>query len=140
MAKQGPIILIEDDADDKELFEDILRELGIENKVIWFGDTDKVIDYLQTTTDQPFLIVCDMNLPKEDGLHFKKRLDQNEELRRKSIPFIFYSTSVDKRSVTEAFTETAVQGFFHKNSNFTELKKTVRLMCEYWQECWHPNS
>jgi len=34
--KHGPIILIEDDADDKDVFQDILKDLKVFNPVVWF--------------------------------------------------------------------------------------------------------
>ena len=33
MAKRGPIIIVEDDADDEAIFTDILKELDIRNKL-----------------------------------------------------------------------------------------------------------
>ena len=33
MAKEGPIIMIDDDEDDQETFAEILEELGIQNKL-----------------------------------------------------------------------------------------------------------
>jgi hypothetical protein len=38
--KTGPIILIDDDPDDKDVFIDILKELNVANKVIWFQNCD----------------------------------------------------------------------------------------------------
>ncbi len=41
MAKTGPIVLLEDDADDHGVLADILNELNIQNKLVWFtNDTD----------------------------------------------------------------------------------------------------
>ena len=45
--KSGPIILIEDDAGDKDVFQDILRDLELSNPVIWFQDCDVAFSYLK---------------------------------------------------------------------------------------------
>ena len=138
--KSGPIIVIEDDADDKDIFEEIIMELNIVNEAIWFSNSIDAWHYLKTTTQQPFIIFCDINLPKQNGIDFKKQLDGDKELREKSIPFVFYSTSVDPRAVKQAYTEMTVQGFFQKKSTYNELKETIKLIVAYWEECKHPNT
>ena len=54
--KHGPVILIEDDADDKDVFQDILKDLKVFNPVIWFKNCDEAFSYLKTTSEQPFII------------------------------------------------------------------------------------
>jgi CheY-like chemotaxis protein len=49
--------------------------------------------YLETTQDRPFIILCDINLPGMKGNDLKKIIDDNENLPKKSIPYIFYTTS-----------------------------------------------
>lgn len=138
--KSGPIILIEDDADDKDVFRDILKEINVPNSVIWFQNCDEAFSFLEATSDQPFIIFCDVNLPGLSGIECKHQIDENKELRKKSIPFIFYSTAVDQKTVNEAYTKMTVQGFFQKKNTYGELKETIKLIVAYWEECKHPNS
>ncbi|HZI53161.1 MAG TPA: response regulator [Chitinophagaceae bacterium] len=138
--KSGPIIAIENDVDDKEVFEDILNNLEVANKLIWFDNCDAAFGYLKTTTDQPFIIFCDVNVPGLSGMQFKRQIDEDHQLRKKSIPFVFYSTSVDQKTVNEAYTHMTVQGFFQKENSIGEMTKTVRLILDYWNECKHPNT
>jgi CheY-like chemotaxis protein len=138
--KSGPVIILEDDIDDQELLESIFRELNVKNKLIWFTIPGEAFNYLKTTSDQPFIIFCDVNLPMETGINFKKRIDDDPYLRQKSIPFVFYSTSVDQKTVNEAYTKMTVQGFFQKGNSFEEIKKTIRLIIDYWMLCKHPNA
>src|SRR5687767_2669951 len=100
--KEGPIIVVEDDADDRDIMEQILKELEVENKVVWFTSSKDAFAYLKTTSEQPFLIMCDVNLPGENGIEFKWRVDADRQLRKKSIPFVFYSTAVNQTSVNDA--------------------------------------
>jgi CheY-like chemotaxis protein len=88
MSKMGPIVVIEDDEDDRQLFISAVRDLNIENAIEWFPETASAMDFLINTTASVFLIFCDINLPGSDGLDFKRQIDRNPELRRKSIPFI----------------------------------------------------
>ena len=138
--KSGPIILIDDDPDDKEVFFDILKELQIPNSVIWFQNCDEAFTYLKKTTEQPFIIFCDLNLPGLSGLEFKRNIDEDKQLRKKSIPFVFSSTTVDQKTVDKAYTEMTVQGFFQKPNSYEELKNLIRLIADYWDHCRHPNS
>ena len=140
MAKAGPIVIIEDDIDDKDLFMEILKELNVPNTAVWFTRTEDAFDYLKSTTDQPFLIFSDVNLPKQNGIEFKRQLDSDPELRKKSIPFIFYSTSVAQKIVNEAYTKMTVQGFFQKANSYEEIKNNIRLIIGYWTACKHPNT
>ena len=93
--KSGPIIIIDDDADDRAIFESALEELTINNKRLWFTNCKDAFDHLRKTDEQPFIIFCDVNIPELAGIEFKRQLDKDPSLRKKSIPFIFYSTSVD---------------------------------------------
>lgn len=136
----GPIILIEDDEDDQEIFEEVLAELKIPNKLIMFSRSSDAYDFLENTSQQPYIIISDVNLPGISGLEFKNRLDANEKLRKKSIPFVFYSTSAEKKFVTEAYMNLTVQGYFLKANNYNDIKNQVRTIFEYWKICQHPNS
>jgi len=138
--KWGPIIIIDDDPEDRAIFESALEELTIGNKRLWFKNCKDAFDYLRKNDEQPFIIFCDINIPELAGIEFKRQIDKDPFLRKKSIPFIFYSTSVDQATVNEAYTEMTVQGFFRKKNRYDEIKKDIKLILEYWQECRHPNA
>jgi len=139
MSKKGPIILVEDDKDDQELIKEVLHSIGVLNKLICFSNGAEALDYLKTTIEQPFLILCDINMPVMDGITLRKHINNNERLRKKSIPFVFLTTTAGKPAITEAY-EMSVQGFFEKGSSLSEINDTLQLICDYWQRCRHPNS
>jgi len=138
--KSGPIVIIEDDADDREILQDILQDIHIRNKLVWFPRADEAFSYLKTSGESPFIILCDINLPGQNGIEFKRQLDADPQLRTKSIPFIFYSTAVNQEAVNEAYTRMTVQGFFQKGNNYEEMKKDIQLILDYWNVCQHPNT
>jgi two-component SAPR family response regulator len=135
-----PIILVDDDDEDEELLKDALDELGIENKLIRFENCITAFDYLKRTTEIPFIIISDVNLPRLNGIEFKRQIDEDPLLRSKSIPFVFFSTSTDKKAVDTAYKEMTVQGFFQKPISFQDLKRIIKLIFDYWRECKHPNA
>ena len=140
MSRSGPIIIIEDDNDDKQIFENILSELEVPNTVIFFENTNDAFDFLLATNLSPFIIFSDINLPGKTGLDFKKELDENESLRKKCIPFLFYSTSTVQRDVNQAYTEMTVQGFFQKGTEYSEMRAMIKIIIDYWTLCKHPNT
>ncbi len=140
MSKLGPIIIVEDDQDDKELFEDITKEIGIENKLIWFNNAQEAFDYLKTTSDAPFMIFSDVNMPKLNGLEFKKKIDNDVVLRRKSIPFVFFTSGALQDEIDGAYSTMTVQGFFVKAHDYNEMKLLLKSIYYYWKHCKHPNS
>ncbi len=86
----GPILIIDDDLDDWEIFKMIFTELGVENNLLFFDKAKKALDYLYETKDKPFLILCDVNMPLMTGIEFRKKLNEDEYLRRKSILSYLY--------------------------------------------------
>ncbi len=138
--KTGPIILIEDDADDKAIFEENLLELNVKNELIWFNNTKSAFEFLKTTDKNPFVIICDVNMPIQNGLELKEQIDNDSEIRTKSIPFVFYSTSVNQYAVEKAYLKMTVQGFFQKGNDDEEIKNNLKIIIDYWTYCKHPNS
>jgi CheY-like chemotaxis protein len=135
----GPIVCIEDDQDDQHLMSVAIKELQLTNELYFFSDGESAIQFLIDTPLKPFVIFCDINLPKTNGIELRKRLNDNEYLRKKSIPFIFVSTATSPETVQTAY-DVTVQGFFRKPDTYSGLKEQIKLIMTYWKECLHPNS
>lgn len=139
MPKSGPIVFIEDDIDDQELFSEAIDQLKISNKIRFFDNGQEALSYLLTTSEQPFIIFCDINMPVLNGIELRNEMNNDEYLKGKSIPFIFLTTAANKEVVEEAY-YMSVQGFFQKPQNFPEIKSILQEVINYWQKCQHPNS
>ena len=138
MNKGGPIIIIEDDLDDQEMFSDVFEHITCTNEIIFFADGQEALDFLTTTSIEPFIIFSDINMPKLSGLELRRKVHENEDLRLKSIPYLFFSTSAEQSHVVEAYSK-SIQGFFVKPSDFSELKETISTIVHYWNKCVSPN-
>jgi len=138
MNKRGPIIIIEDDKDDQEIFTEIFEELDFDNELLFFNDGVPALEYLETSDTEPFLILSDINLPKLNGLELREKIHTNEDLQMKCIPYLFFSTSAEQKHVIEAYSQ-SVQGFFVKPRKYSELKSTIKKIVEYWKECVSPD-
>lgn len=137
MNKTGPIILIEDDLDDQEILTEIFKELNYSNEVVFFDDSIKALEYLTNTDVEPFIVLSDINMPKLSGIELREKVHNNEDLRMKSIPYLFFSTSAEQKHVIDAYSR-SIQGFFIKPNSYDKLKRTITKIVEYWQECESP--
>lgn len=138
MNKRGPIIIIEDDMDDQYILTDIFNELNYDNELIFFADSVEALEYLVNTEIEPFLVLSDINMPKLNGMELREKIHNNEDLRLKSIPYLFFSTRAEQRHVIDAYSR-SIQGFFVKPADYNKLKKVIVTIVEYWQECESPN-
>jgi CheY-like chemotaxis protein len=138
MQNKGPVILIDDDADDHSLTVEVLKDIGVKNPILTFTKCEEAYQYLIASGDeQPFLIISDINLPKLNGIELKKMIDGNPSLRKKSIPFIYYSTSGNKTLVDKAY-ENNIQGFFLKESSLEKIKTSLAKVIDYWGQSLRP--
>jgi CheY-like chemotaxis protein len=136
--KNGPIIVIEDDADDQEFLTEIFQKLNYQNEVLFFFDGQEALDHINTSRDLPFLILSDINMPKLDGFALREKLKTDSNLSNKCIPYLFFSTASNQKAVIDAYSQ-SVQGFFVKSSTMIELEKTISVIMEYWRRCAAPN-
>jgi CheY-like chemotaxis protein len=138
MNKTGPIVIIEDDNDDQELLVEVFEKLKYDNKLVFFGDSVKALEYLTETDIEPFLVISDINMPVLSGMELRDKIHNNEDLRLKSIPYLFFSTSGEQKHVIDAYSR-SIQGFFVKPTSFDKLTNIMQKIVEYWQECESPN-
>ncbi len=138
MNKNGPIIIIEDDNDDQKILAEIFDELEYKNKLVFFSDGEQALIYLTETDLEPFLVLSDLNMPKLNGMELREKIINNEDLRLKCIPYLFFTTVAEQTHVIDAYSR-SIQGFFVKPNNYEKLKKVLIKIVEYWQECESPN-
>ncbi len=139
MNKKGVIIIIEDDADDIFLLEEVFNSLNYPNKRIYFPNGEDALEFLCRTDIIPFLILSDINMPRLDGFALRQKLHTDAALQLKCIPYLFFSTAMNRKMVIDAYSM-SVQGFFVKQNSFQELEKTIQIIMEYWTRCAAPNN
>ena len=139
MSKTGPIILVEDDVNDVDVVKAAITDNGITNPILCFYGAMQALDYLCTTTDKPFLILCDIRMQGMNGLEFRNAINDDDFLRKKAIPFVFLTAAVSQDIIDEAY-DLTVQGFVEKPRDYGQLKKMLHNIFVYWSTCLHPNS
>ena len=134
-----PIIIIEDDIDDQEIITQVLESIHVPNKAVFFNNGKEALHFLQKEDVHPFVILSDINMPVMNGFELRKRISEDETLRKKTIPFVFYTTAADQKAVSIAY-DLTVQGFFVKPNDIGALTRVLKSILEYWKYCIHPNT
>jgi CheY-like chemotaxis protein len=120
------------------IFEPILTELAPENKVLFFLDPERAIDYLKTTQERPFLIISEVGMQRMNGIELRREIEQDPLLRKRAIPFIFFTNPIHRQQVEDAY-ELTIQGFFEKKESMAEARAQLAAIVTYWSNCLHPN-
>lgn len=89
MSQSGPIIVVEDDDDDQFLVKQSLSELGVKNQCLFFSNGQQAYRYLLDSKEQPFLILCDINMPVMNGLELRERIESDQCSKRKQSLLFF---------------------------------------------------
>ena len=111
----APILIVDDDTDDQDLLQAAWKELEYENELLFFSTGEEVLTYLQEEKRTPFLILCDVNIPKMDGFQLKAKLLQDTQMNYKSIPFVFWSSLASTAQIQRSY-DLGGNGFFVKET------------------------
>ena len=114
-ATNSLILLVEDDVNQRALFEEELCDEGY--RVVTAGDGREALK--MASQHKPDLVVMDVNMPVMDGLDTLARL---LEVDRK-VPVIIHTAYASYR---DSFSSWSADAYIVKNSNLSELKQTVR--------------
>ena len=114
-ASDSLILLVEDDVNQRALFEEELCDEGY--RVVTAGDGREALNV--ASQHKPDLVVMDVNMPVMDGLDTLARL---LEVDRK-IPVIIHTAYASYR---DSFASWSADAYVVKNSDLSELKATVR--------------
>ena len=107
------ILVAEDDADDRLLIRNAFEASGMPGKLGFVNDGEELLDYLYRrgkyanggSTDQPGIILLDLNMPKVDGREALKVIKNDDALKR--IPIVVLTTSNAEIDVVRADREAA---------------------------------
>ena len=115
------VLIIDDDADDRELLREVLQRDGIE-PVLALESAQQVLAYLreiERDEDLPHLIVTDLNMQGMTGLELLHALKSAERYRR--IAVVIYSTSSYQKDVQRCLLAGANE-YITKPSNYAGLR------------------
>lgn len=112
------ILLVDDDPDDRFVFQDALQSIDTTVSLDTAFDGVDALKKLGENTRLPQLIFLDLNMPRMNGKRFLKEIKSSGQYR--SIPVIVYSTSSNPTDVEETKQLGATE-FVTKPNNYDEL-------------------
>src|SRR6476661_9089593 len=97
MKRKHQILIVDDDADDREIIRDAFMSSVEEQEYVFIENGDKLLEYLENATNggAPSLIMLDLNMPGKDGRETLKELKTNGRFQH--IPTIVFTTSSSQR-------------------------------------------
>ena len=127
------IFIADDDADDRDMFEDALVEISSEIKLNQAKDGKELMDMLEELVPPiPDVIFLDLNMPLKNGFECLEEIRNTDKLRK--IPIVIFSTSCDKDFIDRAYKQGA-DYYICKPSSFALLKNMVsRILAIDWQQ------
>ena len=132
MNKAGAIVIIDDDVDDRDILNEIFRDLNLPNEICFFTSGQAALSYLQLSHSNPFIIISDLHLQEFDGFHLREKISQDRVISDKCIPLIFVTTGTTRENLRRAY-QSSVQGIFYKPPQYDKWKYLIRDIYEYWQ-------
>ena len=135
------ILLVEDDSVDVMNVQRAFKKNSINNPLHVAFNGVEALNMLRGTNGKPKLnpvpgvILCDINMPKMNGIEFLKELRNDEAL--KSCSVFIMTTSNDEQDKFEAY-KLNVAGYVLKPLSFEKFVSAVSILNNYWKLCEHP--
>ncbi|TPD73529.1 response regulator [Flavobacterium microcysteis] len=125
-------MLADDDEDDRNFFNDAIKELKINNNLTVFKNGRELMDYLERPDIVlPHILFLDLNMPSKSGNECLTEIRQNPKFKDMSIAI--YSTSSSDKDIEETFVGGA-NIYIKKPNDFANLKKVLREVVNInWQ-------
>ena len=132
MEELKPILIAEDDSDDRYLINRAFRDVMLPGQLKFVDSGKELFKYLDlvlTDSQLPGLIVLDLNMPMMDGIETLVALKASS--RYKHIPVVIFTTSInpleEQRSRALGATD-----FIIKPSSYDEVKHAAKLFHSYF--------
>jgi len=117
------ILLVDDDEDDRVLFEEALEDLALDVRLETSENGLRAMEYLQDTKGTlPDIVFLDLNMPLVSGRECLEQIRNDEDL--KTIKVVIYSTSFNLDTVM-LLKNLGADGYLCKPGNYSDLKKAI---------------
>ncbi len=134
-----PILIADDDPEDRMLMQDALRECRLRNPLYFVEDGEQLLDFLKhrgqfadpETSPRPGLVLLDLNMPKVDGIEALETIRADPDLR--TMPVVVLTTSNATTDVHSCYA-LGVNSFITKPVTFEGLVEAVKVLGRYWFE------
>jgi CheY-like chemotaxis protein len=135
------ILLVEDDHVDVMNMQRAFKKNDITNPLHIAFNGIEALSMMRGTngkpkiTPTPQIILCDINMPKMNGIEFIRELRKDPEF--KGISIFIMTTSNDDKDKLEAY-DLNVAGYILKPLSFEKFVNTIAVLNSYWKLLEHP--
>ena len=121
------VLVVEDNADDRELLLRQLRKSGMDSHVKFISNGREALDFLTAPpstllAEEQIAVFLDLKLPEVNGLELLRQVRSGGEL--KAIPVIVMTSSNDPKDLEEC-QKLKVTNYVSKPVTFTSFSKAV---------------
>lgn len=140
---QSVIMVVEDDASDRELIKMAFGGVGLTDVVHFVNDGSEAIAYMMgegkySDRDKhpyPTFIITDLKMPHASGLEVLAHLKANPGF--KVIPTVVLTGSSDPDDIKKTYMLGA-SSFHVKPPTLAELRNQIKVLHDYWMTCQVP--
>lgn len=128
------ILVIEDNAGDILILEEVLEELGYSIQMQVIHDGEEALRYLHregsfAEAAKPDIILLDMNLPRVNGFDLLENIKTDDDLKR--IPIIILSTSKADTDINRSY-DLHANCFVTKSGDLEEYMDNIKNIMSFW--------
>ena len=126
-----PIILVDDDEDDRYIFQEGFVQAGCKNDFIQFEGGHKLLEHLKVIPHEayPSLVLLDLNMPILDGREVLRAIKDSESWNH--IPVVVFTTSKLENDRKSCY-ELGANCFISKPSGYHEVLDVTRSIALLW--------
>ena len=131
---KAKILLVEDNAADIRLIQEVLRESKVVRSLDVVRDGIEAVEFLKkrgkySNVNKPNLILLDLNLPKRNGFYVLEEIKRDEELRR--IPVAILTVSDARDDLIKAY-DLHANCYIIKPLEMKQFYKIVNSIVNFW--------
>jgi CheY-like chemotaxis protein len=126
-----PIILVDDDEDDRYIFQEGFVQAGCKNQFIQFEGGNKFLDHLKSIPREqyPSLVLLDLNMPILDGRDVLRAIKDSSSWNH--IPVVVFTTSKLDNDRKTCY-ELGANCFISKPSGYQDVLEVTRSIALLW--------
>jgi two-component system, chemotaxis family, response regulator Rcp1 len=133
-ARAAEILLVEDNAADIRLTQEVFEEIGVPHRLRIARDGEEALAMLRRTgahadLREPDLVLLDLNLPRKDGREVLAEVKNDARLSH--IPVVVLSTSRAERDVLACY-HLHANCYLQKPVDFEAFAALIRGLQEFW--------
>lgn len=131
MKRKHRILIVDDDADDREIIRDAFMSALEEQDFIFIENGDRLLEFLEQhgEGEVPSLIMLDLNMPGKDGRETLREIKSDSRFHH--IPTIVFTTSSSLRDKQMVY-DLGANCFVTKPDTFNKLIEMTTSISRLW--------